>query len=310
MIIPVNTLLFRSEGLRVAVARAGKAVLTPITIGRDFGNAVEVLTGVTTSDLVIENPSDSLTSGTPVRLPETRTGASRKEEDAKMTRLPGSRCRSDSPLRLYRWPPIHKTTDPDSSRIPRGSARSVQRGRGLENCSALRRVRKRGMVAREHVHLVRGRMRPAWPRRPLEPRRQRTRSRARVFGSRSTGLVVAVASVVGGGWSVVEVVVVEVAVVDVEVVVVVRSAAFRSGSNPLSLHALPTSTTAGEGAHPQHPHAPLLPEIWGAYRPMCPSRRTEPKNGWATRRAPCSIRGSNQLAILLMLCIFDYQNTN
>ncbi len=84
VIIPVNTLLFRSEGLRVAVARAGKAVLTPITIGRDFGNAVEVLTGITTSDLVIENPSDSLTSGTPVRLPETRdTGASRKEEDGQ-----------------------------------------------------------------------------------------------------------------------------------------------------------------------------------------------------------------------------------
>jgi hypothetical protein len=68
LIIPVNTLMFRSEGLRVAVVRDGKAVLTPITIGRDFGNSVEVLTGVNSSDLVIENPSDSLTSGTPVRL--------------------------------------------------------------------------------------------------------------------------------------------------------------------------------------------------------------------------------------------------
>ena len=71
VIIPVNTLMFRSEGLRVAVVRDGKAVLTPITIGRDFGNSVEVLTGVTTTDQVIENPSDSLTSGTPVRIAGT-----------------------------------------------------------------------------------------------------------------------------------------------------------------------------------------------------------------------------------------------
>ena len=52
----------------MAVVRDGKAVLTPITIGRDFGNSVEVLTGVNTSDQIIENPSDSLTSGTEVRL--------------------------------------------------------------------------------------------------------------------------------------------------------------------------------------------------------------------------------------------------
>jgi RND family efflux transporter MFP subunit len=74
MLLPANTLLFRSEGLRVAVVRGGKAVLTPITIGRDFGDSVEVLTGVTPDDRVIENPSDSLTSGTPVRVAESRDG--------------------------------------------------------------------------------------------------------------------------------------------------------------------------------------------------------------------------------------------
>ena len=79
VIIPVNTLMFRSEGLRVALVRDGKAVLTPITIGRDFGNSVEVLTGVTTRDQVIENPSDSLTSGTRVRVAGTRDAGAPSE---------------------------------------------------------------------------------------------------------------------------------------------------------------------------------------------------------------------------------------
>ena len=66
--IPVNTLIFRSEGLRVAVVRDGKAQLTPFVMGRDFGSQVEVLGGITAEDKVIVNPSDSLTSGTPVTL--------------------------------------------------------------------------------------------------------------------------------------------------------------------------------------------------------------------------------------------------
>jgi RND family efflux transporter MFP subunit len=64
--IPVNTLIFRSEGLRVAVVRDGKAQLTPFVMGRDFGTQVEVLGGIGARDEVIVNPSDSLTTGTPV----------------------------------------------------------------------------------------------------------------------------------------------------------------------------------------------------------------------------------------------------
>lgn len=64
--LPANTLLFRSEGLRVAVVRNNHAELVPITLGRDFGNDVEVVSGIEASDSVIVNPSDSLTSGTQV----------------------------------------------------------------------------------------------------------------------------------------------------------------------------------------------------------------------------------------------------
>jgi RND family efflux transporter MFP subunit len=66
--IPSNALLFRSEGLRVAVVRDGKAELMPIKIGRDYGDRVEVLSGLKATDQVIVNPSDSLIGGTAVRL--------------------------------------------------------------------------------------------------------------------------------------------------------------------------------------------------------------------------------------------------
>ena len=66
--IPANTLLFRSEGLRVGVVRNGRAELVPLTIGRDYGSSVEVLSGLQPTDAVIVNPSDSLISGTTVQV--------------------------------------------------------------------------------------------------------------------------------------------------------------------------------------------------------------------------------------------------
>jgi RND family efflux transporter MFP subunit len=74
VIIPANTLLFRSEGLRVGVVRNGHAQLTPITIGVDYGQSVQVTSGLTLKDQVIVSPSDSLISGTPVRITKTAAG--------------------------------------------------------------------------------------------------------------------------------------------------------------------------------------------------------------------------------------------
>jgi RND family efflux transporter MFP subunit len=70
VVLPVNTLIFRSEGMQVAVVKNGKTVLEPVTIGRDFGTEVEVVAGVDNKDSVIENPSDSLTSGVAVHVAE------------------------------------------------------------------------------------------------------------------------------------------------------------------------------------------------------------------------------------------------
>lgn len=73
-IIPSNTLLFRSEGLRVGVVRNGHAQLIPITIGVDYGETVQVTSGLTAADQVIVSPSDSLISGAPVRITTATAG--------------------------------------------------------------------------------------------------------------------------------------------------------------------------------------------------------------------------------------------
>lgn len=67
--IPANTLLFRAEGAQVGVVPAdGKVQLRTVRLGRDFGASVEILEGLSLNDLVILNPSDSLTAGTVVQV--------------------------------------------------------------------------------------------------------------------------------------------------------------------------------------------------------------------------------------------------
>jgi RND family efflux transporter MFP subunit len=77
LIIPANTLLFRSEGLRVGVVQGNHAELMPITIGRDYGSTVEVINGLKPTDQVIVDPSDSLTTGSPVRISAPKAGGSK-----------------------------------------------------------------------------------------------------------------------------------------------------------------------------------------------------------------------------------------
>ena len=73
LIIPVSSVLFRSEGPRAGVVRAGAngestIEMVPVTIGKDFGNELEITSGITDRDEVVANPADSLTSGAVVRV--------------------------------------------------------------------------------------------------------------------------------------------------------------------------------------------------------------------------------------------------
>ncbi len=67
--VPVNALLFRSEGLRAVTVDAKNRVhLQTLTIGRDYGTSLEVLQGLTKGDWIVINPADSLEDGQEVRV--------------------------------------------------------------------------------------------------------------------------------------------------------------------------------------------------------------------------------------------------
>jgi len=76
--IPSNTLLFRAEGLRVALVRGDRVQLAAVKLGRDYGNTVEVVSGLQASDTVILDPADSLVSGALVRLNDRGAGGGAK----------------------------------------------------------------------------------------------------------------------------------------------------------------------------------------------------------------------------------------
>jgi RND family efflux transporter MFP subunit len=78
MTIPSNALIFRKEGLQVALVRDGKAQLVSVKISHDYGNSVEIVSGLQPTDSVIVDPSDSLVAGMPVRLNNKSAGGSKQ----------------------------------------------------------------------------------------------------------------------------------------------------------------------------------------------------------------------------------------
>ena len=67
-LLPVNTLIFRSEGLQVGIVKNGNVVLQTVTPGHDFGNQIEIVAGLKANDQVIINPPDSIVSGQKVQI--------------------------------------------------------------------------------------------------------------------------------------------------------------------------------------------------------------------------------------------------
>src|SRR5712671_4274048 len=68
LLLPVNSLIFRSDGLRVGVVKDGKVALTAVTPGRDLGSQIEILSGLNPNDQIIVNPPDSIISGQQVQI--------------------------------------------------------------------------------------------------------------------------------------------------------------------------------------------------------------------------------------------------
>jgi multidrug efflux pump subunit AcrA (membrane-fusion protein) len=69
LILPVSALIFRTQGLQVAtLSDDGRAHLKTIAMGRDYGTQVEVVSGLTMGEKIIDNPPDSLADGEQVRV--------------------------------------------------------------------------------------------------------------------------------------------------------------------------------------------------------------------------------------------------
>jgi RND family efflux transporter MFP subunit len=81
LVVPTNVLLFRPEGIRIAlVDSAGRVHLASVKLGTDFGTSVEVLSGLSASDRLVVNPADSLADGDVVTLPASAPAPPPKAE--------------------------------------------------------------------------------------------------------------------------------------------------------------------------------------------------------------------------------------
>jgi RND family efflux transporter MFP subunit len=64
LVLPASTILFQAEGPQVGVLNSQSQVeLRKVTLGHDFGDTIQILSGVRPADTVIANPPDSLTNG-------------------------------------------------------------------------------------------------------------------------------------------------------------------------------------------------------------------------------------------------------
>jgi RND family efflux transporter MFP subunit len=66
--LPVETLIFRKDGLQVATVNDGHVVMKPVTPGHDFGDHLEIVQGLDGNESVVVNPPDFLSVGDTVRV--------------------------------------------------------------------------------------------------------------------------------------------------------------------------------------------------------------------------------------------------
>src|SRR6266480_3380276 len=92
LVVPVNALLFRSEGLRAVVVDGNhRTRLQPLTVGRDYGTSLEVLQGLDANDWIVLNPADSLDEGQEVRVKEIALNVAPNQPTAQPNPAPGAK---------------------------------------------------------------------------------------------------------------------------------------------------------------------------------------------------------------------------
>jgi RND family efflux transporter MFP subunit len=70
--VPLTALVFGAQGMRVAALDDDdKVVLKPVVVGRNFGNRVQIESGLSPSDRLVDNPLESIQTGDPVTIANT-----------------------------------------------------------------------------------------------------------------------------------------------------------------------------------------------------------------------------------------------
>lgn len=83
LVVPVNTLLLRGEGPRIAaVDDKGTVKLHPVELGKDFGAKVETLSGIIVSDKLVLNPPDGIIDGDHLEVIEKKPEPAANDKNA------------------------------------------------------------------------------------------------------------------------------------------------------------------------------------------------------------------------------------
>jgi RND family efflux transporter MFP subunit len=83
--VPLTALVFGSKGMQVAAVEGNKIALKPVQIGRNLGNRVEIESGLTLADRLVDNPPESMQSGDVVRVASADPTNGAVASDAKHT---------------------------------------------------------------------------------------------------------------------------------------------------------------------------------------------------------------------------------
>jgi RND family efflux transporter MFP subunit len=94
--VPTSALIFEAEGMQLAIVNGDKVHFRKITLGRDFGTDVEVLTGLSGEDKVVTNPGEKINDGTTVQVAANNQPQGGQEKSAQSpTQNPPTTAPSD-----------------------------------------------------------------------------------------------------------------------------------------------------------------------------------------------------------------------
>jgi multidrug efflux pump subunit AcrA (membrane-fusion protein) len=89
LLITGDAIAIRNDQTTVAVVSGGKIHLVPVTLGRDFGNAVEILTGLRQGDTIVTNITDDVIEGAPVQVHQAKSPEQKPQQEPTQNTPPG-----------------------------------------------------------------------------------------------------------------------------------------------------------------------------------------------------------------------------